>query len=240
MLRYITAALLLVLVICVIYAPASLLRHLTASVPGMEIVGPSGTLWNGSGGLVVQGELLGTAQWAFAPLQLFNMEVSYAVSFQGRDTRLTGNVSVASNGLTGTATGTVGTNSLNYTLEPWDVRVDTPVTVEHIVANWDAGALDHLDGVLSWSGGTTTWLIDGVATQTSLPPLRATLGSVDGALSGIVLPDGGQVPVLQFILAPDGTFTLKISKLLTRMVGRPWPGGDPDHAIVMEMIDDLF
>lgn len=240
MLRYLAVGLVLVLVLCIVFAPASLLRHAVSDVPGLEIVSPRGTLWTGDGGIVVQGEQIGTAHWTLLPFRLFQFELAHAVRFSGRDAVLEGDIAVSVGRVQGHASGTLGADALNYTLAPWDVRIEQPVTVEGVDAVFENRQLVSIDGHLAWPGGPTSWLMDGAPSTVTLPPLNGTLSSSDGSLSGLLVPADGQIPVVQMTLAPDGTFTLKISKLLTRLVGRPWPGSDPDHAIVIEMVDDLF
>lgn len=240
MLRYIAVGVLLALLLCIVFAPASLLGHAVKEIPGLEVVAPRGTLWSGHGGVVIQGEQIGIARWTLHPLRLLLFELAYSVRFTGRDAVLDGAVTVTPGTVHGRASGTLGADALNYTLAPWDVRIEQPVAVETVEAVFENRRLAAIDGQLAWPGGATTWLLDGSPTTVALPPMTGRLAASEGRLTGLLVPADGQIPLVQMMLAPDGTFTLKISKLLTRLVGRPWPGSDPDPAIVIEMVDDLF
>ncbi len=240
MFRYIGATALFVALICLVFAPAGLLRHFVSDVPGLHVVSPKGTLWSGAGGIIVQGEQIGSAEWSLQPLSLFAFELAWEVRFSGRDATLHGDVRISPGTLRGKASGVIGVDAINYTLAPWDTRIESPVSVEHLEATFEDQSLTMLDGQLTWPGGATSWLMDGGTSNATLPPMTAVLSSQDATLSGLMVPVDGQIPVVQVTLAPDGALTVKISKLLTRLVGRPWPGSDPDHAIVVEMVDDVF
>jgi glycine cleavage system H lipoate-binding protein len=41
-------------------------------------------------------------------------------------------------------------------------------------------------------------------------------------------------------VAQDGMATVGITKQFTKMLGEPWPGGEPDHAVVLEVGEKLF
>jgi len=240
MVRYIAAGVVLFLVFCIAMAPAGLLRHATSDVPGLELIGTAGTVWSGRGGLVVQGEKVGEASWSFKPLELLSLQLGWDVQFTGRDAELTGAIGFSPGTFRANASGVIGEEALNYSLKQWDVQVAGAVSVQSIDAVWQAQQLTGLDGRLFWPGGPVSWFMDGHNAAATLPAMTGQLGQSAGALSGLILPDQGQTPVAQIELSPDGTFSLKISKLLTRLLGKPWPGSDPDHVIVIEMVDKVF
>jgi general secretion pathway protein N len=221
-------------------APASLLRRVVNDIPGVDIVSPQGSLWNGSGSLVIQGEYVGTTRWQLRPLRLFALELAFDTQFSGRDAQLSGMFTASPRGLGADMAGTLGIQALNYTLAQWGVTVAAPVTVESVKAEWKNYQLKELDGKLVWPGGNVDWPAANGNGHASMPPLSGVVSDQNGSLFGLVVPVNEQIPLIQAELTPDGTFTLKISKLLTRLTGNPWPGSDPDHAIVIEMVDDLF
>ncbi|MBM4203228.1 MAG: type II secretion system protein N [Gammaproteobacteria bacterium] len=240
MVRYISAGVLLALLFSIIMAPASLLRRVTSDVPGLELIGMAGTVWSGSGGVVVQGEKVGQATWAFRPLGLLSLELTWDVQFTGRDAELNGGIGISPGAFRVNASGVLGEDALNYSLQQWDLHVAGAVSVESIDAVWKAQQLTSLEGRLSWPGGPISWFMDGQTATATLPAMTGQLAQSAGAVSGLIVPDEGQTPVAQIGLSADGMFTLKISKLMTILLGRPWPGSDPDHAIVIEMVDRVF
>jgi hypothetical protein len=240
MFRYIAAGVLLVLLFCIVLAPASLLRYATANVPGLNLIATSGTVWSGSGGVVVQGEKVGEASWSFQLPSILAMELRWRVEFSGRDAALAGEIGVNPGTFRANASGSLGEEALNYTLQPWGILITEAVSVETISVVWEDRELTTVDGKLYWPGGAVSWIMDGQLTNAALPAMNGQVGQSSGRLTGLLTPEQGQIPVVQIVLAPDGTFTVKISKLLTRLLGRPWPGSEPDHAIVIEMVDKVF
>jgi hypothetical protein len=47
-------------------------------------------------------------------------------------------------------------------------------------------------------------------------------------------------PLLLAHVTQDGMASLGITKQFTKRVGQPWVGGEPDHAVVLEVAEDLF
>jgi hypothetical protein len=48
------------------------------------------------------------------------------------------------------------------------------------------------------------------------------------------------MPLMLGKVAQDGMATVGITKQFTKMLGEPWPGGEPDHAVVLEVGEKLF
>ena len=51
---------------------------------------------------------------------------------------------------------------------------------------------------------------------------------------------GESTPLLQAALTGNGFARIGVTKYLTRLLGQPWPGGDPDHAVVLEVEEQVF
>lgn len=56
----------------------------------------------------------------------------------------------------------------------------------------------------------------------------------------VVFAAGGQTPLLQAQLQDDGFAKVGVTKLLTKMLNRPWPGSDADHEVVLEVEEQVF
>jgi hypothetical protein len=51
---------------------------------------------------------------------------------------------------------------------------------------------------------------------------------------------GESTPLLHAALADNGFVRVGVTKYLTAMLGQPWPGSDPDHAVVLEVEEQVF
>ena len=52
--------------------------------------------------------------------------------------------------------------------------------------------------------------------------------------------DGVSTSLLHAELKPDGFAKISVTKYLTKLAGNPWPGGDPDHVVVLEVEEQVF
>lgn len=237
-LRHAVIALLLIIGFSISLAPASLLRRVTNDVPGLDVVNTTGTLWHGQGTIVLQGEGVGTLNWKLLPARFLALEFGFDFDFTGRDTNLQGTFSAGIGRLGMTASGSLGNQSLNYTLAPYGVTMSGDVLVDHVNSTWMRGTMESLDGLLAWNGGPVSWSSDpGTAT---LPALQARLEGAAGNLNGVIIPTDGQTPLLQGSLLADGSLQVGMTRLLVRQLGIPWQGSEADHVIVMEMTEDVF
>ena len=58
--------------------------------------------------------------------------------------------------------------------------------------------------------------------------------------TAVAFADGDTTPLLHAELKTNGFARIGVTKYLTKMAGNPWPGGDPDHAIVLEVEEQVF
>jgi hypothetical protein len=82
-----------------------------------------------------------------------------------------------------------------------------------------------------------TYLLSGKLYNSALPPMRALLGPGPEA---IAFATGDETPLLLARLEPNGFAKVGVTKYLTKILGNPWPGGDPDHAVVLEVEEQVF
>jgi hypothetical protein len=92
-------------------------------------------------------------------------------------------------------------------------------------------------GEISWSGGTVRYTLSGQSSSSTLPPLIAYLG--DG-VEAVVFAQNAQTPLIKAELLDNGFAKIGITKLLTKILDNPWPGSDPDHAVVLEVEEQVF
>ena len=225
----------------VVFAPASLVRHVIPRDGFVTIAAPTGTLWRGSGDLGVGGTPVGTIGWSFAPGTLLGASLGYDLAVKGEHIDLTGRASAGVSSAHADVGGTLDTALLADTLARYDIRLPGTIAVEHLEVSGPYGArLPQTRGELHWSGGAVDYTLSGHVHHVTLPPLVGFVDSSSGQPEISVYQVNDKMPLLLARITPDGLATIGITKQFTKMLGEPWPGSEPDHAVVLEVGEKLF
>jgi len=229
-------------VLCVIaFAPASLVRYLVPRDAVVTIAAPTGTLWRGSGELGVAGTPVGAVEWTFAPGALLGANLGYDIDLKGDHVALGGRISAGVSNARGKLDGTFDTALLADTLARYDLRIPGTIAVDHLEIGGAYGArLPQTRGELKWSGGAVDYTLSGREHHVTLPPLVGFVDSSSGQPEISVYQVNDKMPLLLARITQDGIATIGITKQFTKMVGEPWPGSEPDHAVVLEVGEKLF
>jgi len=241
MIRTLIIGIVLFVLFALIFAPASLLRTLVPVTSGVELLEPSGTLWDGAVDLYLGGQPAGRLSFDFDPAALARGALGYDVALAGPEHDLTGRVSLAPGAGEATLRGRASAEFANRWLAAYDIAVageldfrDAHVHIPYDVRTTGAG---RSSGNLAWTGGPVRYILSGRPYGGDLPPLVAYLGE---GLETVVIPANGQTPLLRGEVLPDGFVRISVTKLLTRLAGNPWPGSHPDHEVVLEVEEQLF
>jgi hypothetical protein len=66
------------------------------------------------------------------------------------------------------------------------------------------------------------------------------LDSSSGQPEMSVYQSNDETPLMLARISRDGLATIGITKQFTKLLGEPWPGNEPDHAVVLEVGEKLF
>lgn len=241
MTRTLVIGVLLFLVFAVVFAPASLIRTVLPPDGGIELLEPSGTLWDGAGDLFVAGRLAGRMQWDFEPLSLARGTLGYDLALSGPDHDLTGTVSVGPGAGEVTLVGRAASAFANRWLAPYDINIAGELTFQEarlkVPYDYAESGAGTASGSLAWTGGPVRYRLSGREYAGELPPLVAYLGE---KLETVVYPEGGQTPLLRAEVLPNGFVRIGVTQLMTNLAGNPWPGSHADHEVVLEVEEQLF
>ena len=227
----------LFLIILVVQAPASLItRFLNPNAPA-RIQELDGTLWSGSGRVLVNDHPVGRVHWSFKPTLLLRLAIGYDLVLNGAGITLHGHAATNGAETTGAATGSVEGSFVNFWLAPYDIELGGTFEVNDVTVALDGRQLAEAAGRLAWSGGPVTYVLSGKVSSTTLTPMYADLGPGPVA---VAFAEGEPTPLLHAEVKPDGFARIGVTKYLTKKLGNPWPGGDPDHAIVLEVEEQVF
>jgi hypothetical protein len=248
----IAVGLLLFVAFSIGFAPASLVQVLLPAHSGAELLAPAGTVWNGEADLFLGGAPAGNVHWRFRPGALTQGALGYDLTLGSAEHDVIGalllGTGAASVELDGRASAVLANRWLaayditlagDFALHgihlhiPYNLRAPAPPTVGAA----GAAAVGEAAGSLAWTGGPIQYRLAGQAFAASLPPLVAHLGD---ALEAVVYQEGGQTPLLRAELLDNGFARIGMTKLLTMLVGNPWPGSHAEHDVVLEVEELLF
>ncbi len=231
---------LLFLLFAVVFAPAGLMRTAFNQIPGATLTEPTGTLWEGSGRIFMNEQGLGTLAWDFSPAKLFAGSLSFDFTITGPEHDLDGEITISSSAAALHVSGKIAAPMVNDWLAPYDIAISGTVTLDAVELGIVDGALEQAGGSVHWSGGLVRYTLSGRTSSATLPPLVAFLEEGFAGPSATVFTQPGQTPLIRAQLLKNGYAKIGITKLLTKLLNNPWPGSDPDHAIVLEVEEQVL
>ena len=229
-------------IVCLgVFAPASLVRIALRDAPQITLASPTGTLWRGFGELGIAGTQLGRVTWSFAPSALLNGDLGFDITVSGEHIELGGRTTASFRTAHAMLDGKLDTALLNDLFSRYDIRIPGTIAVEHLDLAATYGArLPDVRGELKWSGGEVSYRLSGRDHRVALPPLVGFIDSSSSQPEISVYQVDDKMPLMLAKVARDGMATVGITKQFTKMLGEPWPGGEPDHAVVLEVGEKLF
>jgi len=229
----------LFLIFAVVFAPASLIRRALPADAGVELLTPTGTLWNGAADLYLGGRPAGRLQWNFEAVTILQGMPGYHVQLTGPEHDLSGSVAAGTGAATARFDGQATAAFANRWLAPYDIAIDGALSMTGVNLHlpYEAPVTGRAGGSVRWDGGPVRYRLGGRSHAGALPPLVAYLGE---GLEAVVYADGGQTPLLRAKILPTGFTRIGVTQLFTELAGNPWPGSHPDHEVVLEVEERLF
>jgi hypothetical protein len=243
MIRYIIAGALLFLGFVIAFAPAGILERLLEENTQAELTDTRGTLWHGQAQLLVNKHHIGALSWDFAPLSLLGLAPRYDWQLTAEDKRMQGSAALSFAQAEAAAQGSLDADAINPTLRAYDIFIGGHFDVQptHVAVLTENRVVTELDGALNWSGGLVRYTLSGIMRETTLPSMSAILSMNDSGMpQAVVYATGEQAPLMLVSLHDNGFAKVSITKLFTKLLGNPWPGSDPDHAVVIEVEEQIF
>lgn len=221
------------------FAPARLLVPLAAHIPGVSLGDTRGTVWAGSGQLRLHGQDLGRIGWSFRPATLLQRFPGYAWTLHGQHLSLGGTMNFAPGRAAISIAGDLRAGAVNPWLGGYDLFLAGSFRLRDVYMRFADQRPDAARGTLGWSGGHLRYLLSGHLRTAELPPLEARLGFEDG-LVATVFAVGNSTPLLEAELLDNGFVRIGVTKMLTKMLNDPWPGGGADHEVVLAVEEKIL
>lgn len=246
--RIILVLTLLIAGFAVLYAPAALLRQVLSSGSSAVLTGYSGTLWNGSARLLVAGQDAGRLAWELAPVTVLRGALGYHLHLTGPQQSLAADLALRPGGFEVTLNGAVDADWFDRWLARYDIRLGGKFAFESVRIETAYGQGNDQEGTgpapgsaggrLTWTGGPVHYLLSGRRYEGSLPPLEARFGQ--GLIAVVYPSNGDSTLLLRAELLANGFARIGMTRLLTRLLNNPWPGGDADHEVVLEVEEQVL
>ncbi|MDP6375575.1 MAG: type II secretion system protein N [Pseudomonadales bacterium] len=246
--RYLVIGVLAFLAVLIALLPASLLRHLTGDFSELLVVTPRGTLYDGTAHLVVAGERLGNLSWSFAPDALLPARIAVDYHLEGEGMDIGGRFARGLRDARVHATGALSMARLAPILEPYDLMIGGKADLRDVEVGFDGTQPVSARGSIVWSGGEVRYVLSGRPGRAVLEPMAAELAKGSGGPVAMVRSAGRisgknvnhATPLIEVTLGYDGFVRVGVTKALTNMLNSPWPGNDPDQAIVLQVEEQIF
>ncbi len=220
--------------------------------PEIRLVNARGTLWDGSGQLLVNRRPVGNLSWQVQTARLLGLEA--AVDWQLNDEQFSarGTASAHREGFDlRNVQGSFSARFLDRILSAYDISPSGTLNIEQLDIT-DLVLNDRMDwpgsvtcsGRLSWTGGPVRYRLSGQTFDIELPQLLGIVTTSDRSANPgwpeleVTDADTGNL-LLTGRLTPKGTAAIGITRGLTRLTGQPWPGSEPDHVVVLEVEEQL-
>lgn len=225
------------LVLLVVFAPAGLLRGALPQSGPVQLLALRGSVWQGSGRLLLSGQPLGKLRWRLRPVTILQGRLGYHLQLTGAEADLEGLVAAGTGTSAAELSGRLDAAPVNRELARYDIELSGSFELLDTRLELAGARPTAAGGELRWSGGPVRYRLSGRLWTGTLPPLNGFLGPGPEA---VVYPEGGNVPLLRLELLDNGFARIGVTKLLTRLVNNPWPGSDPDDAVVLEVEEQVF
>ena len=243
MIRYALIGTLLFLGFIAVFAPASLLKRVVEQYSSGEIIDPRGTVWRGQGQLLIANIPLGTIEWGIQATSILQGVLSYQWTLSQQSWHLNGQAGADFSEVFIDAAGNLTADSVNQWLSIYDIHLtgDFDIAPTKIVLQQTDGSISHVEGQIRWSGGRVRYQLSGLLHETTLPAMNAYLKiNANAEAEAVVYADNIETPLLVAVQGANGFAKVGITKIFTKLLDNPWPGSDPDHAIVLEVEEQIF
>ncbi len=224
--------------------PASIISDAVGKSSPVTATLTRGTIWRGESFLTTPELELGTLHWTVAPLGLLTGRLNVDWQLSGAGLSLTGDASAGLASTRANLQGRLEAPTLNSLLAPYDIRVSNGLDIASADVTIEEQWPSDLNGTVRWAGGDVVYRLSGRNQAQRLPEMTAILDldTANGSAQprAQVRADGDPVLLLRAALQRNGFAKVGITRHFTELVGMPWPGSDPDHAIVLEVEEQVF
>jgi hypothetical protein len=241
MARHLLIGFIILLGMAVYTAPATLVSLIIGGDKPLRLAKAEGSLWAGKAAVIFKEQPIGQLNWSFAPLTLLRGDLEFTWSLEGAAHEASGEVKVDFNRWTIMATSTIESDSIRKILKPYQIEVGGKLTITKLEAmGTHKGNSPTYSGTVNWTGGEVRYQLSRRTHKTTLPPLFASIETKNREPTLVAHTKKNELPLMKLKLDKDGWVHVGITKEFLQLVGQPWIGNGPNHAIVIEVTEQLL
>jgi hypothetical protein len=222
-------------------APATLFPFVIGGDRPLHLTKVEGSLWMGSAVVLFKNWPIGQLNWSFEPRTLLDGAIGFAWVLAGSEHEASGQVKVDFNHWSIMATGTVHSASIQRILKPYYIDAGGQLTITRLDAY---GTNDEnsptYSGALNWTGGEVRYQLSRRKYKVTLPSLSGSIETINGEPTLIAHAQGNELPLLKIKIDHEGWANVGITKEFMKIIGQPWSGKEPKHAVVLEVGEQLL
>ena len=262
--KYLLIGIIAMLAYATVFAPASLIKLVVESETTVSLTELEGSVWNGGAYASLVNPVpgtdiidLGRLTWKFAPFALFTLNIFYEIKLIANSHNFSGSIEKSFGSIHIEGDMSIEEELLDQVLAPYDINVSERLEINAIDFRFSMTQekdsslprIEQLAAKLFWNGGIVQYRLSGQTNRLELPALRGTLETVNNIPNMQIYLQGesnetnttqGQIPLIKGRLEQNGWVSLGITKKFTILLNQPWPGSEPDHAVVLEVQEKLF
>ena len=246
-LKYAALGLLVLVLYAVIFAPATLVKQALEANAAVTLTEVKGSLWRGSANVSIPTLNLGKVSWVFTPMALLSFELDYFIEMHAATHNFSGHIRKSSDRIGINGDLEVQAEPINKLRTHYNIQISGTLEAKpmHVIY---VDSIEHIDAHLAWTGGPVRYGLSGQMYTQQLPALKGMIDSNEGFPKLRVYLDENvektignvQIPLILGQLEGNGWIKLGITKSFTKLLNQPWPGSEPDHAVVLEVQEKLF
>ncbi len=231
----------------------NLVNSQQGAAPEIRLLGTTGTLWNGAGQLLVNRIPVGDLSWQVQGSRLLALEAAVDWQLTGEEFSAQGTAAARGDEFDLRAVqARLSEQFLRTTLGRYDIAPSGDLTIANLdithlklneQQNWPSQVT--ASGDARWAGGPVRYRLAGQSYDIELPPMLGTIDSPQNSAQNPGWPklkvtsEENAMLLITGRLTPTGSAAIGITKGFTRLAGQPWPGSEPDHAVVLEVEEQL-
>ena len=185
-------------------------------------------------------ETKGASPGRFRPVTLLKLFPGYAWTLAGEHIDIGGGMNLAPGRAAISITGSVDAEAINRWLANYELFMAGEFRLRGLAMQFADNRPDDAGGTVGWSGGHLRYVLAGRPRTVALPPLEARVGFQDGPIATVFAVGDFTTPLLEAELLDSGFVRIGITKRLTKLLNDPWPGGGPDHEIVLAVEEKIL
>ena len=209
---------------------------------GTNLLATKGTIWYGSGNVIVAGKNIGRLKWHFRPIEIFTGKLAFNVTMQNQSIHLAGVLKrrISSTEFQGTTT--LAHSHVNKVLLPYEILVEGDFEINDLsVKINNKNQLEILSGSVSWEGGTSRYRANDETGVFEMPAVVGELTHDDGVAMLNARDQEKNIPLITARFQPEsGLFETSLTQHMLELSQMPFSSSADSSAVVLEISRELY